>query len=262
LTINPMVITHGKDRILMPLVLLGHYTQLLIFPWKLAPDYSGAAIGWQIHFNDPYFYIGIIAVTLWFSLCAIAIFRRNGAMLFCLFGVAFTYGLIGNIVTLIGTNFAERLMYLPSVFFLVLVAMMLSHLSARALGCAMVVILSLASLRTFTYARRWNDRLELYEQAVKDQPGAVRMQMALAKEYFDRGETEKTLRTLEEARRIMPEYARLWSFSAAIAMKMNDLDSASRYLKKAESIQLSMTILDLQQQLVEARAATRPSTQP
>ena len=129
--INPLVLSRGHDRLLMPLVLLGHYTKLLIFPWKLVPDYSGAAIGSVAHFNDPYLYVGVIALLTWLSLFVIAIYRRAGVMLFCLLGVAVTYGLIANLLSIIGTNFAERLMYLPSAFFVILIAMAFSRLPRR-----------------------------------------------------------------------------------------------------------------------------------
>ncbi len=257
--INPLVLSRGHDRLLMPLVLLGHYAKLLIFPWKLVPDYSGAAIGSVAHFNDPYLYFGALALLIWLSLFVIAIYRRAGVMLFCLLGVAVTYGLVANLLSIIGTNFAERLMYLPSAFFIILVAMALAQLRTPALIGAMVVILALASLRTFTYARRWNDRLALYEQAARDEPGAVRMYMALAYEYYERGDTTNALATATQARTIAPQYTRVWLFSAALAMKAGNLDDADRFLQRADAISPTMTSISLGQELLEKRAATRPA---
>jgi len=257
--INPMKLSVGIDRWLMPLVLLGRYTTLLVFPWKLAPDYSGTAIGWQVRFDDPYLYAGIIALLLWFILATLALVRRNGVMLFCLLGVAITYGLIGNIVTIIGTNFAERLMYLPSVFFVILVAMGLARLRKTSLIAVMAVILIAASVRTFTYAKRWNDRLALYEHAVKDEPGAVRMYMALAYEYYERGDNDDAIATAAKAREVMPNYARIWVFSAALAIKTGQLDDAERFLNRANSIEPSPAALALMQELETKRPATRPT---
>ena len=154
------------------------------------------------HFDDPYLYVGAIALLIWLSLLVMAIYRCAGVMLFCLLGVAVTYGLVANLLSIIGTNFAERLMYLPSAFFIILLAMALARLRTPALIGAMVIILALASLRTFTYARRWNDRLALYEQAARDEPGAVRMYMALAYEYYERGDTTNALATAAQARMI------------------------------------------------------------
>jgi hypothetical protein len=257
--INPMKFSLGADRWLMPLVLLGHYTQLLFIPWKLAPDYSGLAIGWHVRMDDPYLCMGIFSLIAWFVLFAIAIYRRNSVMLFCLLGIAITYGLIGNIVTIIGTNFAERLMYLPSVFFVILISMGLARVPTRALIPMMTVILALAIVRSFTYARRWNDRLALYEQAVRDEPGAVRMYMALATEYLERGRVDKAIESAAKARDLMPQYPRIWIYSAAVEIKANNLDAAQKFLDKANSLEPSPASIAVEQELAEKRAATQPS---
>ena len=257
--INPMKLSIGADRWLMPLVLLGHYTQLLFVPWKLSPDYSGLAIGWHVHFGDPYFYLGILALVTWFVLLAIAIRRRAGAMLFCLLGVAITYGLIGNIVTIIGTNFAERLMYQPSVFVVILVAMGLSRLPGRAVVGAMTVILALATLRSFTYAKRWNDRRALYEQAIRDRPGAVRLYMYLGTDALERGDVAQAVAAAAQARQVMPSYPRIWIYSAAVALKANNLDAAQRFLEQADALEPSPLSISVEQELAERRAATQPA---
>jgi protein O-mannosyl-transferase len=257
--INPIKLAHGRDQWLVPIAMLGRYAQLLVCPWKLAPDYGGVAIGSVARFDDPYLYLGIAAIIIWLALCAIALFKRAGVALFCLLGMAITYGLISNLVTIIGTNFAERLMYQPSVFFVILVALALARLPIRPLIPLMVLLLAVASMRSVTYARRWNDRLVLYEQAVLDQPGAIRMYVYLAAEYNQRGDIARAKQTMETAERIMPEYGYLWLVSAKLAIDSNDLDAAERYLRRAESIEISMRAIDLENQLAHKRAATQPS---
>jgi hypothetical protein len=94
--------------------------RLLIAPIHLSPDYGGAVIGWTVQPNDPYLYLGFAALLAWIA-CAFAALRaRARGAGFALVGLALTYGMISNIVTLIGTNFGERLMYLPSTFFIIL----------------------------------------------------------------------------------------------------------------------------------------------
>jgi hypothetical protein len=259
--INPMVLSAGKDRLLMPLVLLGRYTQLLIFPWKLAPDHSGAAIGSVARLNDPYLYFGIVMIIVWFALCAIAMRRRAGVMLFCLLGLALTYGLVGNIVTLIGTNFAERLMYLPSVFFVILLAIGIGKLPTRVLTPMLAIILVLASIRTFTYARRWNDRLTLYEKGVRDQQGAVRLYMNLATEYLERNQPDQAMQTVQRAQQVMPGYARICAYTAAVAIKTGRFDLARQYLQRSDEIDPRQA-MGVWQQLSDAEATTRPATNP
>jgi hypothetical protein len=255
---NPLILSHGLHRVLMPVVLLGRYTQLLIFPWRLLPDYSGEAIGAAAHVRDPYLWLGFAGIAAWIALFAIAIRRKAIAMLFCLLALGVTYGLVGNIVSLIGTNLAERLMYLPSVFFLMIAAIGLAKLSTRALTPVLILLLLLGSWRSFTYAQLWNDRLRLYEYAVREEQGAIRMYSWLGTEYLNRGQGDLALATMQQAQRKMPKNAEVWCNSSAIAMRAGRLDLADQYLSRAESIQVSMRTIALRQDLASRQAATKP----
>src|SRR5581483_9668598 len=113
--------------------------------------------------------------------------RRAPAAAFCLLGVAITYALAANFLTLIGTIFAERLLYLPSAFFLVLVGLGAARLPRGATVAAMALLLSMASLRTMTYARGWNDRLAFYEASLRDQPQSIQLYILAANEAVERG---------------------------------------------------------------------------
>ncbi len=237
---NPLILSHGMDRLLMPVILLGRYTQLLIFPWRLLPDYSGNAIGSIAHLSDPYLWLGFATIVAWVVLFVTAIRRKAFAMLFCLLALGVTYGLVGNIVSLIGTNLAERLMYLPSAFFLMIVAMGLAKLSTRWLTPTLALLILLGSWRSFTYAQIWNDRLNLYKYAVREQPGAIRMYSWLATEYLNRGQGDRAIATMQQAQQEMPQNAEVWCNSSAIAMRMERFNLADQYLSRAESIQVSM----------------------
>ena len=61
---------------------------------------------------------------------------------------------MSNAVLLIGTIFAERLMYLPSAFFLIIITALLARLLRPAWLVIFVIALStFYSIRTYTYAR-------------------------------------------------------------------------------------------------------------
>ncbi len=242
---NPLILSQGMDRVLMPVILLGRYTQLLIFPWRLLPDYSGNAIGSVAHLGDPYLWLGFAAIVAWTVLFLVAIRRKAFAMLFCLLALGVTYGLVGNTVSLIGTNFAERLMYLPSVFFLMIVAMGLAKLSTRWLTPIMAMLILLGAWRSSTYAQIWNNRLNLYEYAIREQPGAIRMYSWLAVEYLNRGEGDRAIATMQQAQQQMPQNAEVWCNSSAIAMRTGRFDLADQYLSRAESIQVSLRTISL-----------------
>ena len=158
----------------MPLVLLGRYTLLLVFPMHLSIDYGGWTIGWQVWPRDPYLYMGIVAAGAWCCAAVICWRKCNWAMLFCLLGLGLSYGIVGNIVALIGTIFADRLMYLPSAFFLLAAAIVLSRFPGRLVAPGVLIAAALAGMRTYTYERLWNDPVALFQQTIRLHPRSER----------------------------------------------------------------------------------------
>jgi hypothetical protein len=255
---NPLVRSRGADRWLMPLVLLGRYTALLVAPWRLSIDYGATVIGWEAHAGDPYLWLGAAAVAAWVGLLAWAVVKRAWPEAFCLLGVAVTYGLVSNALSLIGTIFNERLMYLPSAFFLVLVGLGAARRWRAAPAVAVVTLatlLALASVRTFTYARRWNDSVRFYEVSLREQPRSIQLYLLLATEYRERGDAERSERVLEAARRAAPDYWVVYNFSALTALARGDLDAAEQYVTRSMSLQPNLQANDISGKILEARKA-------
>jgi tetratricopeptide (TPR) repeat protein len=190
----------------------------------------------------------------------VALVRRNGPLAFCLLCFAMVYGLIGNIVTIIGTNFGERLMYLPSAFFVILVAIALSRLSRAAMTTIVVIILALACVRTLTYAARWNDRLAFLQSQVRAQPRSVRVHLLLADEWIRRENYEQADKVMETARAVQPDYWRVWGQSATVALLLGDIDRAERLARRAQEIDPIFRMSQIWTLIEERRAATRPAT--
>jgi hypothetical protein len=267
-TMNPMVQSAynphggstGADALLMPLALLGRYTALLLFPLRLSPDYGGKVIGWSASAADPYLYLGIAAVVLWSLLLWRAIRGRSVLATLALIGLALTYGLVSNLVMIIGTNFGERLMYTPSAFLLILLAIALARLPRPALAGVMSVLLALAAIRTETYALRWNDRLSFIEQSLAEQPNSIRLRIQLGEELRDRGRFEEAARVAAEGRRLYPEYFEIWVQSGEIALDLGRLDEAEQFLLTAGHIRPGAKVAAWLTKVAEARAATRPAT--
>lgn len=263
-TQNPLVLAQGIHRQLMPVVLVGHYVALLLAPVRLTIDYGGSIIGYVARANDPYLYLGIAAVAGWLGLFVAALVRRWRVVLFCLIAMALSYGLMSNLLVIIGTNFGERLAYLPSIFFLLLVAMGLARIPRPVLVPLMTVVLLLACVRTFTYAQRWNDRLRFYEISLTERPESIRLYMLVADMRMQRGELSEAKRVLEQARGVLPEYADIWIQSGLVAGEMNDFDEAERFYQKAIDLRRHRNIADVvhfRDRLRARRAATRATTQ-
>ena len=267
-TINPMVQSQwhpyggsiGRDRWLMPAALLGRYTSLLIAPIKLSPDYGAKVIGWSVQLSDPYLYFGFAAIVGWFIVFVFSLWKRSAAGVFAALGLALTYGMIGNIVTIIGTNFAERLMYLPSVFFVMLVALAASKVPRRVLAIFTVLVLILASTRSFTYALRWNDELVFYKTSLDEQPKSIRLYMLLASEYTARGDLGAAERVVRTGTEFLPEYWEIWVHSGQVKMLQCRFDEAHADFDRAGNIRPSMKIQAFMEENEKRRKAA--TTQP
>ncbi len=252
---QPMVRSFGVDRWLMPVVLLGHYLQLLVFPVHLSPDYGAAVIGSSVHWSDPYLWIGIAAGASWI----IAALWLRGYALFCLLALAVTYGMVGNIFTLIGANMAERLMYLPSTFFLILIGIGLAKLPRGAIVTIMVLLVLAASVRSFTYARSWNDRLEFYVQSLAHQPRSTQLHLLVTQECLNRGDLPEAMAAAQRGTDDFPDYWRAWLERALVAMKQNRLDDADQYLDRAFHLSPNGMVTSVALQLQQLKAdATAP----
>jgi hypothetical protein len=271
-TVQPLLLSLGWDRMLMPVVLLGHYTALLIVPLHLSPDYGAEVIGHVARWHDPYLWLGFAAILSWVGIALIsarsalhAIAKAgpaNGAraqfLLFCLLAMAITYGVVGNIVTLIGTNFAERLMYLPSAFFVMIVAAGLAMLPVRARVLFTAAILILTSIRTVTAAHDWNRPERLFENALAVHPQSIQLHFLLAEEYQLQGNLPAAEAVLKDACDRYPNYWRVWQHRCEEAIAAKNFTAAEGYLKTALRLEHAPILVGLGDRLEKEKAATRP----
>lgn len=120
--INPVIISYGLQRIVLPFVILGHYVRLLLVPSKLSADYGMNIINPDGF--DPIALLGFAGLlgllfALWGYRRARGPWRKLGVAA-ALFAVS--YVLISNTVLIIGVSAAERLMYWPSVPLILLIS--------------------------------------------------------------------------------------------------------------------------------------------
>jgi len=242
-TINPMVRARGWDRLWVPVEVAGRYAQLLVFPWRLSPDYGAPVTGWKVHWEQWPVYVGMISLLAAAAGLGWAAWKKKTTAALCLIGMGLTYGMVSNFPTLIGTIMGERLMYLPSGFWVILVGWGLlgrSRVQTAAQGWRVVmlgVLVALGSARTFTYARLWNNPVRLYETIIAQEPRSLRVRILLAEEDQRRGQLEQAAHVLAEARRVLPDYYLPWLRSAQVAMARGRLEEAEQYLDHADRME-------------------------
>jgi len=170
------------------------------------------------------------------------------------------YGMVGNIISIIGTNFGERLMYLPSAFLMIAAGIVLTHLPRSFCIMITAVAIVLGSIRTFTYAREWNDRLSFYELTSAAQPKSVRLHMLVAIESLSQGKMDQAKEADRAGRESLPDYPEVWIQSAQIALAAGEFDQAEAFLKRAMDIQPSLKVTHWLARVADARSAAKSQT--
>mgnify|MGYP001316356118 CR=1 FL=1 len=263
---QPMIWSHGWDRALMPLVLLGRYVRLFAWPDTLSLDWGGQVIGWRVHVTDPDLWIGVVAVLAWIVAFTWALRRRHRGVSFLLLSAGASYALISNAFTLIGTNFGERLIYLPSAFLCILAAMAIGRMPRPAAAALIGLIVIAGAARTIAYIRLFDDRLRLYTAAVEDQPRSVRLRMLLASELIDRRRLDDALAAAEGAVRLQPDYHEAYLMAAVVQTERGCFDSAEALLNQALAAPTLKNPSKIAGYLGRVRnlraASTRPSDPP
>jgi hypothetical protein len=230
-----------KDHLLMLFVILGHYAQLMIAPVKLSIDYGLSVLTAAASLRDPYLYAGF-AMAIAFALALItSIRRRNGPAVFCLIAAALSYAIISNVI-IIGTIFGERLMYLPSAFVLIWVALQCSRVRPGVRAGILTVLLILGGIRTFTYAARWNDRSSFYSISQTEQPKSVRLSILVGQELESEGRYDEAAKIAEAAAAATPDYWNIWYLCGLIEEERHDYPRALSMYNKAFDLQKSVPL--------------------
>lgn len=226
----------ATDRLLVPIAIAGRYLQLLVAPVTLRLDYGGTIVPGRFDAHDPYFYSGLLAIVLWLGLMSLAAVKRDRFSMLCLLSFAFVYGLLGNLVSIIGVNLAERLMYLPSVFFILLVARWLSRLPRSAMLGILVCVIFAFSIRTVSYAWRWNDKLGFYQYSAEVEPRSVKSIQLATLELLDHGRLEEAEQSARRAIAVRPDADDVYLQLARVLIRQKRWDEALEAIGKAQHL--------------------------
>lgn len=225
---NPLVRSRGIDSLLMPIQLIGRYLVLLIAPHRLSVDYGAYAIGWTVRWPNFYLALGFGVIIAWFVAVIWAWRRKAWAAFFCLVALALTYGMIGNLVALIGTIFADRLIYLPSAFFLILIGMALARLRPAAALPLVIVLALVGGWRAIDYARAWNSPRQLYALCVRNQPGSERAYDLLYTELKHEGRWAEAREVGRAAVQAVPDADRPYAMCIESDLALGDREDARK----------------------------------
>lgn len=189
---NPMVNFEFGERFFTSMKLLGLYVQKLLVPHPLAYEYAfntiekGAA-------SDPFSWLGIV-LFLGLVFGAIWGLKSKNQWGFLAFAFLASMALYLNLVVIIGAMFAERFLFLASLFFATALALVLVKISQKQLKIALSVGL-VTILLVLTVQRNpvWESNYSLYAADIETLENSCKAHYNLGLELMkNKAENAKT----------------------------------------------------------------------
>ena len=234
---NPLAHLPASLRILNALRISWKYLGLHVFPVTLSCDYSYNAI--PIYASWRYGAAAAVATFLGLGLLLWAF--RAGKREWVLAGAIYVCGFAAtaNLLTPTGTILGERLAYLPSAGFCLLVALIwiqLANRQSKVAGVVLVVLVLVFAGRTVARNRDWHDNFTLFLSAVRAVPGSAKSHSNLGLEYYTLDQVDAADKELQTALRIYPQEAEALGFSALIESRKGHDREARAFLEKCLSL--------------------------
>jgi protein O-mannosyl-transferase len=231
---NPLASLASEWRILNALRVAWKYAGLHVYPAVLSCDYSFNKI--PIYRDWRHTLLAALAAAAVFGSWTWAVWKRRSRLVLAggiyLAGFATT----ANILLPTGTIMGERLAYLPSAGFCLLLALGWIWLKDRqqyvAWGLLAIVIVALAG-RTISRNRDWKDNFALYSAAVRAAPASAKMHSNLGGQYMERNQIDLARAEFQTALRIDPDYPDALSSYGVLESSLGNYQAAGALLEKA-----------------------------
>ncbi|MFO0983387.1 MAG: hypothetical protein U1E76_16905 [Planctomycetota bacterium] len=198
---NPLVLWHGIERFATVVKVFGLQLSRWFVPFTLCGDYSFDQIAPVTTPLDPLFVTGSIGLLL---ILALAVVCMRPAPVVS-FGIGFWLIAllpVGNLLFLIGTILGERLLYMPLVgIVLMLAALAERWLPRRAVLIVTIVLALLGAARTYARNDDWRTEYGFWQATFATSPRSVRARTMFAEKHADPVHGDR-------ARRARPELAR------------------------------------------------------
>jgi tetratricopeptide (TPR) repeat protein len=234
---NPLAHLPATVRILNAFRIAWKYLGLHVYPATLSSDYSYNAI--PLYANARHTAPALIAAALVLALWFWALWtgRKEWVLAGAIYLAAFA--VTGNILLPTGTIMGERLAYLPSAGFCLLVALFWLRFEQqqRTIAWALLGIVVIAlSVRTVVRNRDWHDNIRLFSADAKAVPGSAKIHSNLGAQYFSLGEVDRASRELQTALSIYPNLPDALGYEGLVEFGRGHEAEARRLLEKALSL--------------------------
>lgn len=253
---NIIVGAEGIARFTTPITLLGYYVWKLLAPWSLSHDYSFRQLE-PMGLDHPGFWAALVC---WGAIAYLLVYfrKKHLGIWVSLLMLVITISIYSNLLLVIGTHFAERLMFLPSVAFSMLLGWLFylwalrnnpnkSWSGAKWSVGAMLILGFLMAGKSMDRGRLWKNGKDLFEADVKTAPMSTRTHYRLGRYYnklglgsdmaADKQKWHKdALIELKLSLQIFPKFADAHSELALAYQNLNQFDLALSHNNQALAI--------------------------
>jgi len=233
---NPLKFAPLGERLITAINVLYLYVEKLIWPVRLSADYSYNSIPVISNPLNPYFLFGIVFLSLLLFLLFYKKTNKTELGLGSVFFL-FPYLMISNLIKPVGTIMGERLMYLPSLGFILIISYFLSK-SVHTIGkkfayAVLILIVIFYSARTIIRNKDWHNARTLFTATVDTVPDSLVARAALAAVHIKADEWKEAREQLDIARNIHENNSRIQNLLGIVADHDGNYRLAEERYKKS-----------------------------
>ncbi len=253
---NQYVAFTAAERLATVFYTLGKYLVLLFIPHPLTHDYYPRHIG-MMSWGD---WQALLSLAAYLALGVFALLglRRKDPVSYGIWFYLLTLSIVSNLVFSVGTNMAERLLFMPSVGFCVALSAGAWQLMAknskkadawRPAFIALAVVVGLFSLKTILRNPVWKNNYTLFTGDVQISPNSAKLRNAAAGELIttyeklpqeekegSKGMLTEAVGHLNEALKIHPNYKNAYLLMGNAYIYLNRYEEAVATYQKALEI--------------------------
>jgi protein O-mannosyl-transferase len=231
---NPLVVIPARWRILNALRVQWKYAALHLFPAKLSCDYSFNTIPIYLDWRHALLAWGatfaVVSAWIW------AAWKKQSGLVLAGGLYVGGFAVTANILMATGTIMGERLAYLPSAGFCLLVALGWNWLQGRqrrvALA-ALTAVLAAFGMRTMLRNQDWQNNLTLYSAGVRVSPNSAKMHGNLGGEYMASAQWDMAVTEFQTALQILPDYPDVLASYGLLEIWRGHNESGGHMLERA-----------------------------
>gem|GEM_PF-1355193 len=241
---TPLKLMEPVERILTALQIQWLYLWKQLFPADLRGIYSGAGYLLPVDSLWPMLGVGILVASLMALLIGFWRYQRGSVLGLSVLLYACAFAPTANIFFATGATMADRLAYLPSVWFCLGLATVLARLTERRtlprLGLVLCGLLLLGySGRTLVRNNDFASPIALWEADVRRDPLNVSAWLYLANSYWETGDLTKSEAAFRQALQLGPGFTEALFAYASFLLEQKRYTEALAHALSAEALKTS-----------------------